>query len=173
MPSACRRASAVTGRLKSFRLSRVRPSSRLLCEYCRFHRRCCNPFDCNAASFFRGNSTDAAKPQAVADSSVHADPTAVVAPLQSTNKSNPPPGNIMAAQNRHGPALVQQVIARESPQPGQAQNDVHQVARPTPACSATSHLGARLRNRWSRQVAKHCVRGKRYGHEVTLWLWPA
>jgi len=34
-------------------------------------------------------------------------------------------------------------------------------------------LGARLRNRWSRQVAKHCVRGKRYGHEVTLWLWPA
>jgi hypothetical protein len=100
MPSACRRASAVTGRLKSFRLSRVRPSSRLLCEYCRFHRRCCNPFDCNAASFFRGNSTDAAKPQAVADSSVHADPTAVVAPLQSTNKSNPPPGNIMEAQNR-------------------------------------------------------------------------
>ena len=39
-------------------------------------------------------------PQAVADSSVHADPTAVVAPLQSTNKSNPPPGNIMEAQNR-------------------------------------------------------------------------
>ena len=34
-------------------------------------------------------------------------------------------------------------------------------------------LGARLRNRWSRQVAKHCVRGKRYSHEVTLWLWPA
>ena len=33
-------------------------------------------------------------------------------------------------------------------------------------------LGARLRNRWSRQVAKHCVHGKRYGHEVTLWLWP-
>jgi ATP-dependent DNA helicase RecQ len=50
--------------------------------------------------FFQGKSTDAAKPQAVADSSVHADPTAVVAPLQSTNKSNPPPGNIMAAQNR-------------------------------------------------------------------------
>jgi hypothetical protein len=50
--------------------------------------------------FFQGKSTNAAKPQAVADSSVHADPTAVVAPLQSTNKSNPPPGNIMAAQNR-------------------------------------------------------------------------
>ena len=44
--------------------------------------------------FFQGKSTDAAKP------SVHADPTAVVAPPQSTNKSNPPPGNIMAAQNR-------------------------------------------------------------------------
>jgi hypothetical protein len=40
--------------------------------------------------FFQGKSTDAAKPQAVADSSVHADRTAVVAPLQGTNKSNPP-----------------------------------------------------------------------------------
>jgi peptidoglycan hydrolase-like protein with peptidoglycan-binding domain len=50
--------------------------------------------------FFQGKSTYAAKPQAVADSSVHADRTAVVAPLQGTNKSNPPPGDIMAAQNR-------------------------------------------------------------------------
>jgi peptidoglycan hydrolase-like protein with peptidoglycan-binding domain len=50
--------------------------------------------------FFRGNSTDAAKPQAVADSSVHADGTAVVAPLQGANKSNPPPSDIKAAQNR-------------------------------------------------------------------------
>ena len=50
--------------------------------------------------FFQGKSTDAAKPQAVADSSVHAERTAVVAPLQGTNKSNPPPGDIMAAQNR-------------------------------------------------------------------------
>ena len=41
------------------------------------------------------------------------------------------------------------------------------------AREAMARLGARLRNRWSRQVAKHCVRGKRYGHEVTLWLWPA
>jgi hypothetical protein len=32
--------------------------------------------------------------------SVPADQTAVVAPLQGTNKSNPPPGDIMAAQNR-------------------------------------------------------------------------
>jgi hypothetical protein len=50
------------------------------------------------AVFFQGESTDAAKSQAVADSSV--DRTAVVAPLQVTNKSNPPPGDIMAAQNR-------------------------------------------------------------------------
>ena len=49
---------------------------------------------------FQGKGTDAAKPQAVADSSVHADPTAAVAPLQGANKSNAPPGDIMAAQNR-------------------------------------------------------------------------
>ena len=48
----------------------------------------------------RGKSTDAAKPQAVANSSVHADRTAVVAPLPGTNKSNTPPGDIMMAQNR-------------------------------------------------------------------------
>ncbi len=48
----------------------------------------------------RGKSTDAAKPQAVANSSVHADRTAVVAPLPGTNKSNTPPGDIMVAQNR-------------------------------------------------------------------------
>jgi peptidoglycan hydrolase-like protein with peptidoglycan-binding domain len=47
----------------------------------------------------RGKSTDAAKPQAV-NSSVHADRTAVVAPLPGTNKSNTPPGDIMMAQNR-------------------------------------------------------------------------
>jgi RecQ family ATP-dependent DNA helicase len=50
--------------------------------------------------FFQGKSTDAAKPQAVADSSVHADPTAAVAPLQGANKLSSPPGDIMAAQNR-------------------------------------------------------------------------
>jgi hypothetical protein len=50
--------------------------------------------------FFQGKSTDAAKPQAVADSSVHADPTAAVAPLQGANKLSPPPGDIVAAQNR-------------------------------------------------------------------------
>jgi hypothetical protein len=50
--------------------------------------------------FFQGKSTDAAKPQAVADSSVHADRTAVVAPLQDANKLNPPPSVIMTAQNR-------------------------------------------------------------------------
>jgi hypothetical protein len=50
--------------------------------------------------YFQGKSTDAAKPQAVADSSVHADGTAAVAPLQGANKSNPPPGDVMAAQNR-------------------------------------------------------------------------
>jgi peptidoglycan hydrolase-like protein with peptidoglycan-binding domain len=49
-----------------------------------------------AVGFFRGTSTDAAKPQAVADSSVHA----AVALLQGTNKLNPPPGDTMAAQNR-------------------------------------------------------------------------
>jgi len=43
-----------------------------------------------------GKSTDAAKPQAVADSSA----TAVAAPLQGTNKLNPPPSDILAAQNR-------------------------------------------------------------------------
>jgi ATP-dependent DNA helicase RecQ len=48
----------------------------------------------------RGKSTDAAKPQAVANSSVHADRTAVVAPPPGTNKSNTPPGDIMMAQNR-------------------------------------------------------------------------
>jgi peptidoglycan hydrolase-like protein with peptidoglycan-binding domain len=42
---------------------------------------------------------DAAKLQAVADSSVHVDRTAVVAPLQDVNKLNPP-SDIMAAQNR-------------------------------------------------------------------------
>ena len=47
----------------------------------------------------RGKSTDAAKRQAV-NSSVHADRTAVVAPLPGTNKSNTPPGDIMMAQNR-------------------------------------------------------------------------
>jgi hypothetical protein len=46
-----------------------------------------------------GKSTDAAKPL-VADTSVHADSTAVVGPLQGTNKLNPPPSDIMAAQNR-------------------------------------------------------------------------
>src|SRR6516165_10807886 len=50
--------------------------------------------------FFQGKSTDAAKPQAVADSSVHDDRTAALAPLQGANKLSPPPGNIMAAQNR-------------------------------------------------------------------------
>jgi hypothetical protein len=50
--------------------------------------------------FFQGKSTDAAKPQAVADSSAHAHPTAAVAPLQGANKLSPPPGDITAAQNR-------------------------------------------------------------------------
>ena len=50
--------------------------------------------------------------------------------------------------------------------------DAERGARAT-ECGFGRRLGARLRNRWSRQVAKHCVRGKRYGHEVTLWLWPA
>jgi hypothetical protein len=50
--------------------------------------------------FFPGKSTDAAKPQAVADSSVYADRTAAVAPLQGANKLSPLPGDIMAAQNR-------------------------------------------------------------------------
>ena len=50
--------------------------------------------------FFQGKSSDAAKPQAVADSSAHADRTAaVVAPLQGANKLSPLPGDIMAAQN--------------------------------------------------------------------------
>src|SRR6516225_6171328 len=44
--------------------------------------------------FFQGKSTDAAKP------SVHADRTAVVAPLQDANKLNPSPSVIMTAQNR-------------------------------------------------------------------------
>ena len=42
--------------------------------------------------FFQGKSTDAAKPQA--------DRSAVVAPLQGANKLNPPPDDIVAAQNR-------------------------------------------------------------------------
>ena len=50
--------------------------------------------------FFQGKSTDAAKPQAVASSSVHADPAAAVTPLQGANKLSSPPGDIMAAQNR-------------------------------------------------------------------------
>jgi ATP-dependent DNA helicase RecQ len=50
--------------------------------------------------FFQGKGTDAAKPQAVADSSVHAEQTAAVARLQGTNKLNPPPGDIIAAQNQ-------------------------------------------------------------------------
>jgi peptidoglycan hydrolase-like protein with peptidoglycan-binding domain len=41
--------------------------------------------------FFRGNGTDAAKPP---------DRTGVVTPLQGANKLNPPPSDIMAAQNR-------------------------------------------------------------------------
>jgi hypothetical protein len=49
--------------------------------------------------FFHGKGTDAAKPQGVADSSVQANRTAV-APLQGANKLNPPPDDIMAAQNR-------------------------------------------------------------------------
>jgi len=53
-----------------------------------------------AIDFPRGRSTDAAKPQAVANSSAHAGRTAVVAPLSGTNKSNTPPGDIVAAQNR-------------------------------------------------------------------------
>jgi len=50
--------------------------------------------------FFQGKSTEAAKPQAVADSSARVDRTAIVAPLQDANKLNPPPSDIMAAQNR-------------------------------------------------------------------------
>src|SRR5262249_17632163 len=42
--------------------------------------------------FFLGEKTDAAKPQA--------DRSAVVAPLQGANKLNPPPDDIVAAQNR-------------------------------------------------------------------------
>jgi peptidoglycan hydrolase-like protein with peptidoglycan-binding domain len=52
------------------------------------------------AVFFQGKSTDAAKPHAVADSSVHADRPAAVAPLQGANKFNPPPSDILAAQTR-------------------------------------------------------------------------
>jgi hypothetical protein len=44
------------------------------------------------AIFFQGKSTDAAKPQVATDSSV--------VPLEGTNKSNAPPSDIMAAQNR-------------------------------------------------------------------------
>jgi phosphate transport system substrate-binding protein len=43
----------------------------------------------------------------------------------------------------------------------------------TGAVLADIYLGARLRNRWSRRFAKHCVPDEWYGHEVTLWLWPA
>lgn len=50
--------------------------------------------------FFQGKSTEAAKPHAVADSSVHAERTAAVAPLQGASKLNPPPDDILAAQNR-------------------------------------------------------------------------
>jgi len=50
--------------------------------------------------FFPGKSTDAAKPQAVPDSSVHADRTAALAPLQGASKLNPPPSDIVAAENR-------------------------------------------------------------------------
>src|SRR5262249_52359581 len=49
-----------------------------------------------AVFFFRGDE----KPKVVADSFFHADRTAAVAPLQSANKLNPPPSDIMAAQNR-------------------------------------------------------------------------
>ena len=49
---------------------------------------------------FQGKSAGAAKPQAVTDAPVHADSTAAVAPLQGANKLNPPPSDIMAAQNR-------------------------------------------------------------------------
>ena len=49
--------------------------------------------------FQQGKTTDAAKPQAVADSSVHADRTAAVAPLQDA-KLNPQPSDVKAAQNR-------------------------------------------------------------------------
>jgi hypothetical protein len=73
--------------------------------------------------FSRGTSTNAAKPHAVADSSVHADRTAAVAPLQGANKLSPPPSDIMAAQNRlielgflKGPADDQQTAA-EQPAP--------------------------------------------------------
>jgi ATP-dependent DNA helicase RecQ len=50
--------------------------------------------------FFQGKGTDAAKPQADVGSSVHAERTAAVAPLQGASKLNPPPGDIKAAQNR-------------------------------------------------------------------------
>jgi membrane-bound lytic murein transglycosylase B len=50
------------------------------------------------AVFSQWKSTDAAK-QAVANLSAHADRTAV-APLQGAGKLNPPPSDIMAAQNR-------------------------------------------------------------------------
>src|SRR5262249_55126123 len=46
---------------------------------------------------FQGKDTDAARPQGVADSSVQANRTA---PLQGANKLNPPPDDIVAAQNR-------------------------------------------------------------------------
>jgi peptidoglycan hydrolase-like protein with peptidoglycan-binding domain len=47
-----------------------------------------------AGVFSRGKSTNAAKPQAVADS------TDVFTLLQGTNKLNPPPSDIAAVQNR-------------------------------------------------------------------------
>jgi peptidoglycan hydrolase-like protein with peptidoglycan-binding domain len=48
--------------------------------------------------FFQRESTDAAK-RAVADSSAHADRSAVVAPMHDA-KLNPPPSDIKAAQSR-------------------------------------------------------------------------
>jgi Putative peptidoglycan binding domain len=48
---------------------------------------------------FQGKSTDAAK-QTVADSSAHADRTVAVTPSPGANKLNPPPSDIVAAQNR-------------------------------------------------------------------------
>jgi hypothetical protein len=47
-----------------------------------------------------GKSNGAAKPQAVTDSSVHAESTDAVAPSQGSNKVNPPPSDIVAAQTR-------------------------------------------------------------------------
>jgi hypothetical protein len=66
------RAAGERGRLVNALASRTRLSEIGIAGIAAFIGGAAILSDCNAAGFFQGKSTDAAKPQAVSDSSVHA-----------------------------------------------------------------------------------------------------